>query len=163
MAKIEMKGLNEYTRALSRLQLNVRDKVCGKAIYAGAAIVADSIKAAITSLPEGKGTGTPAAPLPGPTAQQKKGLIDSFGVTTMREDNGFLNVKVGFAGYNGTKTKRWPRGQPNAMVARSVERGTSFMVATPFVKDSVAAVRSKVRKEMKTVVDEQIHALMEEN
>lgn len=160
VAKIEMKGLDDYTRALSRLQLDVRDQVCGKAIYAGAAIVADTIKAAINALPEGLGRGTPERPLEGPTKAQKRGLVESFGISRMREDNGFLNVKAGFDGYNAVKTKRWPQGQPNAMVARSVERGTSFMRSNPFVKKAVSAARAPALEAMKKSVEESITDLM---
>lgn len=160
MAKIEMKGLDEYTRALSKLELNTRDKVCGKAIYAGAKVVADEIKAAISALPEGKGWGTRDNPLAGPTPPQKKGLLAGFGISHMMEDRGYLNVKIGFAGYNNAKTRRWPNGQPNAMVARSVERGTSFMRPNPFVKKTVAAVKSTALETMKKSVDESIEDLM---
>ena len=160
MANIQMRGLDEYTRALSRLDLIARDRVCGKAIYAGAKVVADAIKAAISELPEGKGRGTPENPLAGPSRPQKKGLLAGFGITPMREDNGFLNVKAGFAGYNGVKTKRWPNGQPNAMVARSVERGTSFMRPNPFVKKAVAATRRAAIETMKKSVEENIEDQM---
>lgn len=160
MAKIEMRGLDAYAKAISSFELRVRDDVCGKAIYTGAAIVADTIRAAIANLPEGKGHGTEIAPLPGPNAYQKEGLIRSFGLTPMRDDNGMLNVKAGFDGYNTLKSKRWPKGQPNAMVARSVERGTSFMRENLFIKDAVSKARKSAMEAMKKSVDESSKELM---
>ena len=43
MAKIELKGLNEYTKALSRLSAQYKKEVIGEAIYGAAGIVADEI------------------------------------------------------------------------------------------------------------------------
>lgn len=156
MAKIEMKGLNEYTQALSRLDRGLRDEVCGKAVYAGAKIVADRMKESINALPEGHGFGTPDHPLVGPIRKQKEGLVQSFGITKMRDDNGLRNVKLGFAGYNDTKTKRWPNGQPNAMVARAVERGTSFMKSNPFIKKTMSGTKSEALNAMRRAVEESI-------
>lgn len=160
MANIQMKGLDEYTKALSKLELNTRDKVCGKAVYAGTKVVADAVKSAILSIPTDEAWGTSSNPTSGPQMRQKQGLYHSLGIAKMRNDNGFLNVKIGFAGYNEIKTRRWPQGQPNAMVARSIERGTSFMRATPFVKKTVAAAKSGALETMKKSVDESIEDLM---
>lgn len=156
MARIEMKGLDEYTQAISRLERGMRDKVCGKAVYAGAKIVADRMKEAINALPEGQGYGTTDHPLAGPIRKQKEGLVQSFGITRMRDDNGLRNVKLGFSGYNDTKTKRWPKGQPNAMVARAVERGTSFMKANPFIKKAFNSSKAEALNAMKRAIEENI-------
>ena len=64
MAKITFQGLEQYERQLSVLWKN-SEEVAGKAIYAGAGIVADAIKSGIKSLPVVQGYGTPENPLPG--------------------------------------------------------------------------------------------------
>lgn len=147
MATIEMKGIDEYLIKLSRLEKASKEEICGKAIYEGAKIVADSIKANIQALPtdDSFGPSLPGEPpLKGPTQIQKQGLLESFGITTMQDDGtGFLNVKLGFDGYNAKKTKKWPNGQPNQMIARSVQSGTSFMKKHEFVKKAVASSRKK--------------------
>lgn len=160
MAKIEMKGLNEYTRALSRLEAGLKEQVIGPAIYDAAEIVADEIRAGIDALPVDGGYGTPQNPLEGPNQIQKDALQESFGITRMGEKDGFYNVKIGFDGYNEIRTKRWPRGQPNAMVARSIERGTSFMLKTPFIKRAMSKARKRALESMQRTVDRQIKKLM---
>ena len=45
-----------------------------------------------------------------------------------------LNTKIGFDGYNDVKTKKYPNGQPNMMIARSINAGTSFRRPYPFVQ-----------------------------
>lgn len=160
MAKIEWKGLDELTRAISRLELHAKDQVIGPAVFEGAAIVADEVRQAIEDLPTDSGFGSPDHVLRGPNQAQKDGLMAAFGVAPMREDDGIYNVKLGFDGYNNIKTKRWPKGQPNAMVARSVERGTSFMAANKFIQKAIRRARARAEGRMKLVVDEKIRAIM---
>lgn len=160
MAKISMEGLDEYTRALSRLEAGVKDKVCGSAIYEAADIVADEIRAGIESLPVDGGYASPEDPLKGPNRIQKDALLSSFGITRMRKDDGIFNVKVGFTGYNPIKTKRWPQGQPNAMIARSIERGTSYMEKTPFVKRAMGKAKGQAIETMRKSVEKSIKKIM---
>lgn len=79
----------------------------------------------------------------GPTKKQLDALIESFGIAKMHAGNNGYNVKIGFDGYNDVVTKKYPKGQPNAMIARSVNKGTSFMVAQPFMDRTVRAEESK--------------------
>ena len=144
MAKIKAKGIEQYSKALAQLEMRARTEVCGAALYGGADILADAVRSALEEVPTDTGYGTPDHPLDGPNPAQKAALLDSFGVTPMWDDMGVLDIKVGFEGYNGIRTKRWPKGQPNAMVARSIERGTSFMAAHPVIKKAVASVRKRV-------------------
>lgn len=163
MAKIEMKGIEQYLAKLNRLEMATKDEILGKAIYEGTKIVADSIKANIEALPtdENLGPSLPGEPpLQGPTQIQKQGLLDSFGITPMGYDGDFLHVKLGFDGYNSKKTKKWPNGQPNQMIARSVQSGTSFMKKHEFVKRAVASSRKKAKEAMEKSVQESIEKIM---
>ena len=141
MAKITFPGLGDYELMISRLSKGAED-VAGKAIYAGAGIVANEIRKEIQSLPVVDGYGTTEDPLPGGvTRQQKEGLLDGLGISPMQNDGGYLNVKIGFDGYNQTRTKKYPQGQPNQLVARGVESGTSWKQKKPFVRPAVNRTR----------------------
>ena len=160
MAYIRFKGLEEYERKLSQLERAYREQIAGKAIYAGSAIVADAIKRGIEGLPVVTGYGTQASPLPGGvTAVQKQGLADGLGIAKMQDDAGYLNVKIGFDGYNRTKTKEYPQGQPNQLVARGVESGTSWKQKHPFVRPAVNRSRKLAEAKMAEVLDEEIKKL----
>ena len=63
MAKITFPGLSDYELMISKLSKDV-DDIAGKAIYAGAGIVADAIKENIKALPIVRGYGTTENPLP---------------------------------------------------------------------------------------------------
>lgn len=115
--------------------------IAEKAVCAGAAIVADAVRANIDALPAVKDEwGVIAynnhwsAPL---TETAKKGLQDGFGISPMGSEDGMLNVKLGFDGYNGMKTKKYPKGQPNVLLARSIESGSSIAKKRPFVAPAV--------------------------
>ena len=156
MAKITFPGLNDYELMISRLTKNV-DSVAGKAIYAGAGIVADAIKENIKALPIVRGYGTEKDPLPGGvTAPQKAGLIDGMGISPMQDDGGYLNVKIGFDGYNATETEQYPFGQPNQLVARGVESGTSWKQKKPFIRPAINASKSRAEAEMARILDQEI-------
>lgn len=161
MAKIIMEGLDAYTKALANLALKAKDQVIGPGVYAGAEIAADAIRERINALPTEDGWGSPQRPLAGPNQVQKSHLQASFGISTMQVSDGYYNVKLGWAGYNPIRTRRWPKGQPNAMVARSVERGTSFMRANPIVKGAISAKRKKIIETMQITVSEKIRAIFE--
>lgn len=160
MAKIEMLGVEEYSKKLAALEKRVRDEVIGEAVYEGANIVADSVRAQLSALPTDSGFGAPMQPLAGINRIQKAALISSFGVTKMRDDDGFINVKLGFDGYNPIRTKRWPKGQPNAMIARSIERGTTWLRRTPFMKKALQSAQKRAEGVMGAIVDKKIYAIM---
>lgn len=159
MAKITFPGLADYELMLSKLE-DGSEEIIGKAIYAGAGIVADAIKSSIQSLPIVRGYGTDSNPLPGGvTSAQKAGLVDGLGISRMQDDAGYLNVKIGFDGYNNTRTEKYPQGQPNQLVARGVESGTSWKQKKPFVRPAVTKSRKQAEDTMARIIDEEIEKL----
>lgn len=161
MAIFTFKGLEEYELKLSRLEA-ATEKIAGKAIYAGAGVIADAVRKNISSLPNvppKKAYGTAAAPISGVTSVQKVGLLEGFGISKMELTNGYYHVKLGFDGYNRTKTQKHPGGQPNQLIARSVEGGTSFRSKYPFVSPAVRSSRKAAEQKMKEVLDEEINRM----
>ena len=164
MATIKFTGLDAYMEKLGVLERRT-DAVINAAIYEGAGITADVFRSEILSLPtsmhHGKPWfGTPQHPARGPSLEQKMGLLDSLGITPVSEDGkGFINAHIGFDGYNGIQSARWPRGQHNQMVARAVNSGTSFMTATPFAKKAAAKSRPKAKAAMKKTAEKSFDEL----
>lgn len=161
MATIQFKKGDAYLAKIARLEAMTRDEICGSAIYGAAGIVADEIRNELDKVPTDESYGTESKPAKGPKKGQIAGLEHSLGIASLQDDGkGFLNVKIGFNGYNHIKTKLWPNGQPNQMVARSIERGTSYMKANPFVKRAVAKTRKRAIAYMKEAVDRSIEQQM---
>ena len=131
MATMKWTGLDEYIAKLERIH-EPREFI-GETVYVGAAVVADAVKAQINGLPVGNQFAKSGERINTITSVQKKGLQDGFGIARMKKDGDFYNVKLGFNGYNGQKTKKYPSGQPNSVIARSLCSGTSFRQKNDFV------------------------------
>ena len=153
MAKMKFKGLEEYENQLLKLQDITRECI-GEAIYSGAKEIADAVKASIQSLPIDNRLVKNGEMLNGISIPQKKGLSEGFGIARLENSNGFLNVKLGFSGYNSVKTKQYPAGQPNSVIARSVNSGTSFRQKIPFIDNAVRQNKDAAEKAMKDKFDE---------
>lgn len=149
MANIKLKGFEDYERIIWNLEQKTED-IVASSIYEGAKVVADAVRTQMNGIR-----------LDGPSEYetrrrmvQIRGLKESMGISPMRNDNGFINVKIGFDDYNEL-------GQPNAMVARIFESGTSFSSKQPFVKRAVSRARKMAEETMKATIDEKIYALTE--
>ena len=160
MAKFQFEGIDKYISQLEKLEKNT-EEIIGAAIYEGAAVVMKEVVGAIEGLSTDNRFGTAENPTSGPNSYQKEGLRQSVGIAPMRNDGGFRNVKIGFDGYNGLHTKTWPSGQPNAMVARAVESGTSFMRKQPFMRKAEQTAKSKCERAMEQAIDKAIAKTME--
>lgn len=161
MATIKMTGIEAYNKFLKTLDMKLYDTVLSRAVYEGSAIAADEVKSELKHLPTVGGTGSQEHPLIGPNPVQKHFLIESMGVSPIKETDGFVHTRIGYDGYNSIKTKLWPQGQPNAMVAVNVERGTSFMFPNPFMKRAINRCKSRVIGVMGTTVDAEIKKIMD--
>lgn len=165
MAKITFKGLDSYMSKLSALERSA-DQVAKAVIYDGAEVVADAVRKGLESLPTSEHDGKPWFGTPGhlargPSEAQKKGLIDSFGITPAGTDaKGLINVHIGFDGYNSVRSAQWPQGQPNQMVARAVEKGTSFMEKNAVIKAAASKSRRAAVKAMERRAEEEIEKIV---
>ena len=161
MAKFEFEGVDDLIAQYQKLANNT-DQVIGSAIYDGARIVMNAVVSAVDNLSTDNRYGTADHPVTGPSTIQKIGLQRSLGITKMRNDNGFRNVKIGFDGYNNVKTKTWTQCQPNSMVARSIESGTSWMQKQPFMCKAENSSRSACERAMSEAVDKEIKKIIGE-
>ena len=152
MAKLKFQGLEEYENQLLKVQ-ELSKTAVGEAIYYGAKEIADAVKQNIYNLPIDNRSYVRNGMLNGVTEEQRQGLIDSFGVAKLQNDGGFIHVKLGFDGYNSVVTGPFPQGQPNAMIARSVNSGTSFRRQIPFVDEAVRQHKAAAEEKMKEQFD----------
>lgn len=154
MATWKFEGLDEYLRQLERLQ-GSSDQAIGKAIYEGAGVVAKACAAAIKALPVSNQYDSN-----GITSVQKAGLIEGFGVSHAQTDGYYRNVKLGFDGYNGQKTHKYPNGQPNSMIARSINSGSSYRRKNPFMDKATASSKAACEATMQHVIETEIQKVV---
>lgn len=158
-------AVDDYIAYLKKIGAQT-EELCGAAVYAMAKTVADKVRENIDALDAINDAENIKAYKAGEKARltigQKKGLQEGFGITPMEEDSGMYNVKLGFDGYNNVKTRKYPKGQPNVLIARSVESGTSIMDKQPFIRPAINKTRKTVYEEAQMAIDEKIYAIRRE-
>ena len=157
LAKMTIKGLDEYAKMLDRMGRQAPE-ISKKAVYAGADMVANQIRKNLEQNIRdpsyvGKNKNKEYA------VKQRRStgeLEQSLGIAPITTDkNGNTNTKVGFSGYDNNHT-------PNVLKARAMESGTSTLRKRPFVRPAVNAVKKPAQQEMGAVIDKEIakiHAL----
>lgn len=158
MPKMSTKGLDEVITMLSTVAAKSED-VVKAGLYDGAGIVADAANASINTIPISNTWGTPEIPKRGISVDERFALHEGLGISPMETSGGTTNVSIGFDGYGGEPTQKYPKGKPVAMIARSVERGTSFMYANPFMKPTAAKAKGAAIAKMNQTIKEEIQKL----
>lgn len=160
MAKAKVLLSDDFTLKLKSLGKDF-DAVVKKAIFAGAEVIADQVKQNLVALPEEDfRTLKKDEQFKGVPTQQKNDLIQSFGITKMGYDkDGIMHVKFGFDGYGKYKTKKYPKGLPNDLLARSVESGSSVRKKNPFFRKAVAAKKAEAQRKMEEIINEEFNKI----
>ncbi len=161
MPKVTVSGFEQYLKKLDNLEKS-GERFLKAAVYEGAKITTDAVRTSITALPIDQKRGFPHNPRHGVTWKEKAGLLNGLGVSSIENEKGYINAKIGFNGYNDDKTKKWPKGKPIVMIARALESGTSFSLRTPFVGPAVRRVSSSAKKAMIEKFENEVDKIIKE-
>lgn len=139
MATFKFQGVTEYIEALEKIGPRGGQGIIKQAVWEGAKIIADGLDAEIRANHTDSGD-----------------LADSLGLVQMRNDRGYINTKVNFAGYDRN-------GVPNPVKAAVLESGTSNGThkATHFISRTTRSLRSAAEAAMAKKLDEKIGQIME--
>lgn len=138
MAKIRFTGLDAYQDALNKLGDHA-EKIMKMAVYDGAAVVVDRVKQQLKMVVSQSSTGD---------------LGNSIGLSKMKNEDGYVNTKLGFDGYDRA-------GHPNTIKARALEYGTSKQTAKPFIRPAVNQSRAQAELVMAHTIEKEIKKIME--
>ena len=138
MAKMTVKGLDEYMAKLETLGRSKAEEIIGEEVRSGADIVADRVRANLNRVLSGTSTGA---------------LQASLGVTPVDNRDGYINVKVGFDGVDAS-------GTPNVKKANILEYGTERQPARPFIKPAATATRATVKAKITKGVERKFEYYM---
>lgn len=131
------KPLEKFEIALSKIG-DEMEEIAKKAIYAGAAIIADKMKVNLENVISDDSTGQ---------------LVASMGITPISNKDSEWSAKVGFDGYN-------TEGVAFQLIARVIESGTSVHTKKPFVRTTLNQTKSQVVEEMNKIIEEEIGKLI---
>lgn len=141
MAKLNISpGIDQWAKKMEELGRDITP-ASKMGIYDAAGIVTEAIAAEIRAMKTVPDFVKFEVPTDGITQAQKDGLLDGLGISKMDDHGGVIDVKIGFDGYNKTVTKKYKKGQPNAMIARAINSGTSFRTKNRFVARAVTRSR----------------------
>ena len=137
MAKFKFEGMDEYITTLGRIGGKQARSILKYAVYPGAGLAADAIRASLD--PAHKDTGD---------------LARSLTLAKIIDDHGYVNTKIMFADYDS-------KGVPNAIKAAALESGTSRgQKGTHFISHTIKSVKSSVIEAMSKALDEKIGQIM---
>ncbi len=137
MATIRFSGIDAYMERLQRLEQD-SEEILKRAVYDGAAIVADEVRQRLHAVLSPDATGQ---------------LESSLGISKIQNDRGYVNARIGFDGYDS-------KGVPNQLKANVLESGSTRQPKRPFMRPAVNAARRPAKEKMKQVVEQEIENLM---
>ena len=155
MARLDFKGLDEYLTKLSTIEKDTTG-ICKRALYEGAGVLADAVRSEVQSLSVTDRNTDPQAVF----EYERDGLLDGLGVAKMKDNNGYIYTRVDFDGYNRMKSKKYPNGHPNSMIARAINSGTSKRPKNAFMARAVKKAKAGAESAMKKRFDEDLENIM---
>ena len=163
--RIDISGLDYLERQLTLLSKEATT-VAARAVYAGAGVAADALRGAVEGLqrvPDVAAMGAWRKGVPSTlSVSQKNGLREGLGIAPFKFLSSSVNTKVGFSGYNSVRTRRWPNGQPNQVIAAVVNHGnSSTMQRQPFITVTAESEASNIRVAMIKAATEKITEILE--
>ena len=165
MAKATLKGFDDALQQLENLSNNI-DGVLKKGLYDGAGFMVEEVKKRLNSMPVVDDFENVKAFRSGKkyhlSKTQRRCLVESVGIAPFDAVAATIDTHIGFNGYNDIKTKKYPNGQPNQLIARVVESGSSHMDKTPFIRQATNAGKKKAEQIMKETIENEIKKITEE-
>ncbi len=154
MPKMYVEGLDEVGITFGDLTDEVT-KALKAAVYDGAHELYTEVERQIQALPEGDNKSKHRDI----TSKQKEGLLGGLYGSKITVEDGNVYEYISFEGYNNVRTEKYPHGQPNIMIARSVESGGSYMNKRLFMTKAKNAARPRAEAATKRTFENEISKL----
>lgn len=151
MPKMYVEGLDGLGITFNDLNKDVENALKA-AIYDGAHELFVEIQNQIQALPESDNKSKHRDITP----KQKQGLLSGLYGSSIIVENGNVYEYISFEGYNEVRTEKYPHGQPNIMIARSVESGGSYMNKRIFMTKAKNAARPRAEAATKRTFEQEI-------
>ena len=143
MPSIKVDGLDDVFAMLKSIGGDI-ESVQKQAVYAGMAVIRDEVVRQIEALPEQRGY-LPKDKLPRDviTPREKEQLLKHIGIAQMDNKDGTVSTRISFDGYTNIVTKKYKKGLPAILVARSINSGSIVRIKHPFMRNPRASSKDK--------------------
>ena len=145
---VKVDGLDQLGHMLENLG-NEAGEIAAGALYKGAGVVADAYSAAVDSIRTAPFKYAKAGKSRLPSPEEKAALKSKTGIAHFRGSGAEIDTLIGFhnAGYVEINGKK----KPVAVIARSINGGTSFMEKQPVFRRAASKAKGAATQ---AVVDE---------
>lgn len=157
--RYRFKGLNEYVKKLENLSNAFNAEVCVEnAVTKGSEVVSEITLKELRAMPtDDRRWVNPPDQRKGLRSYEKKDLIEVWGITPLDIKRNLIDRKTGVdRGYNRA-------GTPNVVIARSLERGTSFLQKNPVISRASRKARKPCLDAMQQSLNEDIVKIFNNN
>lgn len=161
MPRMNVTGLEEFSSRIYALKEG-GVSLMKAAIYDGAGVMVEAVKEEIMKLPEESGYMKDGQRRTVIKKSEKQALIDHIGIAKIDNIGGKVSTAIGFDGYSDLITNEHPNGVPVALIARSIESGSSVRQKRPFMRTAGKAAKERVQQAMIEAANQKIQELTKE-
>ena len=154
--KMDTTGLDELSRMMANLSNRAQD-VASAALFDGAAVMADAMNRAVSSIRTETFRYAPEGQTRKPSPQEKAALDRKVGIAKFRKNGSDVDtvIGVGISGYTQVAGKQ----KAVAVIARSINSGTSFMQKQPVFRKAYSQTKAAAEAAIVAKAEEKINEL----
>lgn len=158
MARLKFDA-GDLDKRMEKLRISVQNYIGKQALYGGADIFADELRKEAEAIPEEVFRHLDREEQFHSVAEKDKAhLVDSLGISEFYSEDGATFASVGFDGYQGIPTKKYP----NALLARSINSGSSVRQRYPFIDRAARRAKPKVEARMQEITEREMDRILRE-
>lgn len=151
--KIKTDGLDNLGRMLAQLE-NRAQEVASAGLYEGAGIVANAMNNGINSIQTESFDYAPPGKQRLPSPQEKAALQRKVGIAKFRKEGSEVDTLVGLSFGKSGYTQIAGKQKPVAVIARSINSGTSFMKKQPVFRRAKSQSQNAAKAAIVAKVEE---------
>lgn len=157
---METVGLDELGRKLADMA-NRAQEVASGALFDGAGVVADALNAGIKSIRTEPFQYAEPGKTRLPSPQEKAALDRKVGIARFRKNGSEVDTLVGIS-YDSGYTQIAGKQKSVAVIARSINSGTSFMQKQPVIRRAASQSRGKAEAAIVAKAEQMINEILNE-
>lgn len=154
---IQNDGLDQLGRMLANIA-NEAQNIASGALFDGAGVIADALHSGIDSIQTETFSYAAGGKKRKPSPQEKAALQRKVGISRFRKNGSEVDTLIGIC-YDSGYTQIAGKQKPVAVIARSINSGTSFMEKQPVFRKAVTKSRHKAEQAMVDKANELIEKL----
>lgn len=161
---LKMQGIEDLEIKLATME-RAAPGIAKACLYEGARVVADNLRAAVSTIPVQPHHAVPNAPngrqLVYMTPEEKSACLAGIGIAKFEGSLNEFTTAIGFNGYQTTaQSDGYPHGIPVPMLMRSIEIGSSVRAKYPVCRKAFKASESGALAAMQAKFDELTEKIM---